>query len=228
MGKVKQDSEKFTFTPLQRYIFDEFSKNNKLTKKFYFTGGTALSAIYLHHRESEDLDFFSDEKFEDEDIEEIEILINKISTSKKLKIRVTSREVVKIFELLKNGKVEIKIDFAYYPYKRLNKGKTFNSVQIDSKQDIATNKLHTITSRTQVKDFVDLYFLLKEFSFWDLFHGVKEKFKTELDLFWLGMDFLKVEEFEFLPNMLVLLTLKGLKDFYKKQAKKLGMMVVEK
>jgi len=27
---------------------------------FYLTGGTALSAFYLHHRKSRDLDFFSD------------------------------------------------------------------------------------------------------------------------------------------------------------------------
>jgi predicted nucleotidyltransferase component of viral defense system len=228
MGKLKQDSEKLTFTPLQQYIFDEFSKNNKLIKKFYFTGGTALSAVYLHHRASEDLDFFSVETFDDKDIEEIEIFINKIATNKNLNVRFTSREVVKVFELLKKDVVEIKVDFAYYPYKRLNEGKSINSVQIDSKQDIATNKLHTITSRTQVKDFVDLYFLLKEFSFWDLFHGVEEKFKTELDLFWLGMDFLKVEEFNILPKMLIPLSLEKLKDFYRKEARKLGNMVVEK
>lgn len=61
MGKInKQGAFRLSFTPIQRIIFDEFSKNSKLRKQFYFTGGTALSAIYLHHRESEDLDFFSE------------------------------------------------------------------------------------------------------------------------------------------------------------------------
>lgn len=57
MGKVN-------LTLKQRIIFDEFRKSNYLKENFYFTGGTALSAVYLQHRESEDLDFFSGEKFE--------------------------------------------------------------------------------------------------------------------------------------------------------------------
>ncbi len=32
-----------------------------ILEHFYLTGGTALSSWYLHHRESYDLDFFSDE-----------------------------------------------------------------------------------------------------------------------------------------------------------------------
>ena len=216
---------KQTFTPLQKFIFDEFAKNSRLNKQFYFTGGTALSAIYLHHRESEDLDFFSEEKLENEAIEKF---IEGIAKKKKLEIRFTLREIVRIYELLKEDKVKIKVDFGYYPYKRLKRGLNINGVKIDSLQDIATNKLHTVTSRTQVKDFVDLYFLLKEFTVWDLFYGVKEKFRIELDLFWLGSDFLKVEQFDVLPKMLVPLKLKDLQDFFKEKAKQLGMRIVKK
>lgn len=225
MGKVKQDLKRPTFTPLQKYIFDEFSQDNELTKKFYLTGGTALSAIYLHHRESEDLDFFSEEEF---DNREIKNFINKIALTKNLTIRFTDRDVVRVFELLRKGKVVIKVDFAHYPYKRVKEGVILNGVNIDSMLDIGINKLHSITSRMQGKDFVDLYFLLNKFSFWDLFHGVKHKFRTELDLLWLGMDFLKIEETKFLPKMLVPLSLEELTDFYKKLAKKLGMKVVKK
>src|SRR5258708_38701921 len=32
-------------------------------RKFYLTGGTALAAIYYNHRESDDLDFFSESEF---------------------------------------------------------------------------------------------------------------------------------------------------------------------
>ena len=67
MGKVNKSLGVLTFTPLQKFIFDEFSQNPKLNKQFYFTGGTALSAIYLHHRESEDLDFFSESDFDNGD-----------------------------------------------------------------------------------------------------------------------------------------------------------------
>lgn len=34
-------SKDLTLTPLQKFIFDEFSKEKKLTKQFYFTGDTA-------------------------------------------------------------------------------------------------------------------------------------------------------------------------------------------
>ena len=59
MGKVG-------FNKFQQAFFDKFSQNQHLRKLFYLTGGTALSIFYLHHRLSEDLDFFSEEDFHNE------------------------------------------------------------------------------------------------------------------------------------------------------------------
>lgn len=214
-----------TLTPLQRFIFDEFSKDKKLTRQFYFTGGTALSSAYLKHRESEDLDFFSETDF-DKDL--VDKFIQRITKIKGFQIKLTQRERTRIYELVKSNKVQIKIDFAYYPYKRLKRDLTVSGVKIDNIFDIATNKLQTITNRTEVKDFVDLYFLLKKFTIWDLMYAVKEKFRLELDLIWLGSDFLKVKKFENLPKMLTPLNLKELQEFYKEKAKQLGMSVVKR
>ena len=55
---------KMTLTPKQQIIFDEVKNSDFLKQNFYFTGGTALSSVYLSHRLSEDLDFFSQEKFD--------------------------------------------------------------------------------------------------------------------------------------------------------------------
>ncbi len=226
MGKVNQKpSQDIILTPLQRFIFDEFSKEKRLTKQFYFTGGTALSGAYLQHRESEDLDFFSETDF---DKNMVDSFVRHIAKVKNLQIRLTQRERTRIYELMKSNKVKIKVDFAVYPYKRLKKGLTISGVAVDSLFDIATNKLQTITSRTEVKDFVDLYFLLKKFTQWDLMYAVKEKFRLELDLIWLGSDFLKVEKFEDLPRMLVPFSLKDMQEFYRVKAKELGMSVVKK
>lgn len=41
--------------PLQDKILQIVGDNNE---KFYLTGGTALSRVYLNHRYSDDLDFF--------------------------------------------------------------------------------------------------------------------------------------------------------------------------
>lgn len=226
MGKVSpKPLIDLTLTSLQRFIFDEFSKEKRLTKQFYFTGGTALSGAYLQHRESEDLDFFSETEF-DKDM--VDKFVQRVSEIQGFQIKLTQREHTRIYELLKSNKVMIKIDFALYPYKRLKKGLIISGVKVDSLFDIATNKLQTITSRTEVKDFVDLYFLLKKFTLWDLMYAVKEKFRLELDLIWLGSDFLKVKKFEDLPRMLVPFSLKDMQDFYKEAAKELGMSVVKK
>lgn len=214
-----------TFTPKQKIIFDEFKKSVFLRQKFYFTGGTALSSIYLHHRLSEDLDFFSLERF---DTLPIMNLINEWGKKLNFKVTPEDKEVVKIFYLEFPDGEKLKVDFGYYPYKRLKKGKAIDSVAIDSLFDIAVNKLQTIRQRSQVKDFVDLYFLLQTFTVWDLMEGTKVKFRMEIDPYLIALDCLKVGSFENLPVMLKPLTLDQLKDFYKDLAKKLGMRVVKK
>ena len=49
-------------SPIQKRVLDSLSKSF-LKDKFYWTGGTLLSALYLHHRQSKDLDFFTDIPF---------------------------------------------------------------------------------------------------------------------------------------------------------------------
>lgn len=86
----------------------------------------------------------------------------------------------------------------------------------------------TILQRTEVKDFVDLYFLLKKYTIWDLLHFSQKKFNIEIDLIWLAAGLLKAQSFENMPKMLVPLDLSELKTFYKDLAKKLGKSVVKK
>ena len=211
-------------TEKQQLIFDEIKNSKYITENFYFTGGTALASVYLHHRLSEDLDFFSQEK-----LDTIAILNLITEWSKKLGLKVESQEmeVVRIFNLEFGDKEKLKIDFGYYPYKRIEEGQVYESVQVDSLLDIAVNKLQTIHQRNEVKDFVDLYFLLKKFTVWDLMEGVRIKFRIELDPYTISADCLKIESFENLPVMLKPRTLENLKSFYKDLAKKLGSKVIK-
>lgn len=210
--------------PKQQILWNEVSSSDFLRKNFYFTGGTALSSLYLHHRLSEDLDFFSQEEF---DSLAILNLITKWSQKLKFQFASEDKEVVKIFILEFPDGEKLKVDFGYYPYKRLKKGEIIDSFEVDSQFDIAVNKLQTIHQRTDVKDFVDLYFLLKSFTLWDLIGGVEIKFRMELNPYLIGADCLKVDHFENLPRMLVPLNLSNLKTFYKDLAKKLGRSVVK-
>ena len=50
-------------TPQQIHALKLISQT-KLARQFYFSGGTALSYYYLHHRLSEDLDFFNPDEFD--------------------------------------------------------------------------------------------------------------------------------------------------------------------
>lgn len=220
---MKKEPEKFTFTPIQKKIFDEFSQDKNL-KQFYFTGGTALSAIYLHHRESEDLDFFSQDDFDNNITQQF---INSIEKQLNLKSKFTQVYKSRMYYLYRKNKLVIKIDFNHYPYRRLKKVLKIQGKEVDSLFDIATNKLQTIMSRTQVKDFVDLYFLLKQFTVWDLVYALEHKFKMEFDFVFIASSFLKVRQFDTLPKMLVPLTLKDLKDFFVDQSKKIGERVIE-
>ena len=47
----------------QKDILAIISKDKLICDNFYLTGGTALAEFYLHHRLSEDLDFFSENEF---------------------------------------------------------------------------------------------------------------------------------------------------------------------
>lgn len=218
MGKIP------TLTKEQKIILDQVKQNKFLKSQFYFTGGTALSAYYLNHRESEDLDFFSKTRFENQ---VIFTLMEDWGKKNHFKIQSRFNEVVYIFNLtFKNG-VKLKVDFGYYPYQLLDQSGIKEGIRVDSLLDIAVNKLLTIQQRTDIKDFVDLYYLLDKFTVWDLMEGVKHKFRVKMEPFLIAGDFMKVAQFEYLPNMIKSLTLNELKSFFVNKAKKLGKMVVK-
>ena len=214
---------RLNFTPLQKSIFDGFSAKN-LARNFYFTGGTALSVFYLHHRISEDMDFFSEVDFENQLVIDF---VTEISKSLNLTYDFTQRYKARVFELQKKGKTKIKIDFVHYPYKRVEEGIKVDNIFVDSLRDIGGNKLLCINQRTDIKDFVDLYFLLKKFSIWDLLYVVEAKFRMEMDMVLIASDFAKVEDFKFLPKMLVPLELSTLQKFFRDQAKEIGKRITK-
>jgi len=211
--------EQVGFNKQQQIIFEEFAKNEELRKTFYFTGGTALSVFHLQHRLSEDMDFFSEEDFDNE------ILFpfaKELAHKLNLKERFTQKERVRMFGFFKDDNLVVKIDFVHYPFRRLKKGKIVRGVQVDDLFDIGVNKFLLINQRMDVKDFVDLYFIKDRFGVWGFTEGVKRKFGFELDPVLVAADFMKVEEFDFLPKMLVPLTISELQDYFKQKAREVS------
>ena len=217
MGKIQ------VLTKEQQIILAEV-RMNFFFQQFYFTGGTALSASYLQHRYSEDLDFFTEKEF---DSRALFTVVDLWSRQHDFTFTSEFLQVVHIFFLTFKNNEKIKVDFGFYPYKRIEEGRIVNGMRTDSLTDIAVNKLLTLTQRSSIKDFVDLYFLLQTFTIWDLIEGVQVKFKRQLEPFIVASDFLKVEDFDYLPKMIKPLTLHELKTFFTQRAKELGKKSIE-
>lgn len=213
------------FTPEQTIILDQVEKDPYLKSNFYFTGGTVLSYIYLQHRHSEDLDFFSTNKLDNDKILSI---ITACAKKYNFTFEPQFKEVVSIFILKFKDGTQLKLDFGYYPYNRVEKGTMYKNIDVDSLRDIAINKLVSVNQRTTSKDFVDLYYLLKQFTIWDLIYGAERKFNIEFDPFILSGDIIdKVKDLDSLPKMIKPLTIEELKDFFIDKAQEIAKKSVE-
>lgn len=216
--------KKSFLTSYQRTLFDQIVKNNYIRSKFYFTGGTVLSEYYLRHRYSDDFDFFSETPYEGEVISNHMRIL-----SKKLHFEYNAERIDRLFTFHVTflNKIPFKVDFSHYEGNRVEKGGVFRKMPIDSLLDIAINKVMCIQQRDQIKDFVDLYFLLKKFTIWDLIDGVKVKFNNKIEPYILGADLMNVVSFTTLPRMIKPLKLSDLQAFFRKEAIILGSKAVE-
>lgn len=146
--------------PFQDEIFQCFQ-----TDQFYLSGGTCLSRFYYHHRFSEDLDFFFDGFLFPKDEFEIAVreTINRISEKFKTEITMSGDYFKRGF--VYKDEVAMKIEFIFENYRSIGQREKVNNILIDSKENIATNKLTAVYDRKTAKDFFDLYYLLREIDF---------------------------------------------------------------
>ena|SRR3989344_3946169 len=135
-----------------------------LVKNFYLAGGTAL-AFYYGHRFSVDLDWFAENFSYTPDFRK------KLSELGKLNV---DSEGEKTF----NGALDgVKISFFEYPYPLISPKTHYQgNIYLASRPDIAVMKLEAVARRGTYKDFIDLYFLLKEYDLGRLLSFLREKF----------------------------------------------------
>lgn len=134
-----------------------------ITKQFYLAGGTAL-ALYLGHRESIDLDWFSDQSFSNDDLKK------ELSTQGFFELDREDKDT--ILGILDR----VRISFFRYNYGLINPPVDFEGTKIASEQDIAAMKIDAISSRGSKKDFVDIYFLLQKYSLGELINFFERKY----------------------------------------------------
>lgn len=202
----------------------QFIAGSNHLNNFYLTGGTALAGFYLHHRISDDLDFFS---FEDID----SIFIHKIAEDLKSVIGSENMRFSRLYDryqfFYKVGDKEYKIEFTKYPFKQLKEAVIFDTLKVDSEFDIAVNKLLTIVDRFDPKDFIDLYFLLQKYNLDQLVEGVENKFGTKLSPLTIGSSLSRAKDIMALPRMVKSLSVDEIKNFFSVEARKLSPKILD-
>lgn len=112
-------------------------------------GGTALALLY-GHRISIDLDFFSTESIDQEE------LILSLKPLGRVEIISRSKFINSFFIN------DVKVDFVSLPYRWLEKPIAEDGIFLGSEKDIAAMKLSAITNRGSKKDFIDIALLIEK------------------------------------------------------------------
>lgn len=160
-------------------------------KDYRLVGGTSL-ALQIGHRISVDLDLFAHTDTEVTTIPEHIMHLGEITIANQ------SRSVLNVFI------DEIKVDFVAYRYPFIKPTSTTDGLRLAAPEDVAAMKLAAITGRGSRKDFVDLYFLLQDYSLPELFEFYHVKFPDGNDfLVYKSLTYFEDAELEPMPKMLI-------------------------
>jgi hypothetical protein len=154
----KETVTKGTLDLINRLMADDYLKS------FYLVGGTALSLL-IGHRISIDIDLFTNRGF------------NAEKASRYLQKHYQT-DLNNISENSVSGFIEnIKFDLIAHRYPHVKPLLTIEGIRMLSIYDIAAMKVNAIVGNgTRVKDFLDVYYLLKEMSFHELLDAYLKKY----------------------------------------------------
>jgi len=155
-------------TSKQKKIFDKL----KYFPDYYLVGGTAL-ALQIGHRISIDFDLFSEKE-------------------------IPPTLFSKIKRIFKNSKIEVIVDhpeqltvnidnvgltFVKYSFLPILKFKKYKRIKLLSIPEIAATKAYSLGRRATLKDYVDLYYILKEkyLTLLKLLEITKRKYRKDFD-----------------------------------------------
>lgn len=160
-------------------LLNHLMREEKL-KNFVLVGGTAL-ALQVGHRISIDIDLFGHSDF---DQPTILVTLNKYGTVQLL------RKSENILILSLNG---IKVDLVNYKYPWIGNLNIVENIRFASLSDIAAMKLNAIAGRGSVKDFIDVFALLKIFSLREMLNFYNEKYQD-------GSEFMVIKSLTFFDD----------------------------
>ena len=147
-----------TFGLLKTLMHDE-----KLNH-FCLVGGTAL-ALYMGHRESIDIDLFSQQLFDFEELEEY--------LKRAYGFQATRKRQATLIGSINS----VKVDCIGYNYPLVEPVQEYDGIRMYSMADIAAMKLTAISqSGDRLKDFVDVAFMSSIMSLEDMLRAFEKKF----------------------------------------------------
>ena len=131
---------------------------------FYLVGGTALS-LRIGHRKSADLDLFSNFSFD------VVQLMENLTADYSFNLFFSANNTIK-------GSIDnVKVDLLSHRYPLINKPVVEEKIELLSTQDLIAMKLNAISGSGQrVKDFIDIYYLLQNFSIDQMIGFYKKKY----------------------------------------------------
>ncbi len=136
---------------------------------YYLVGGTAL-ALQLGHRQSIDYDLFTPQRINHQDI------INTIKSK-----HIIDRTIIDNISELTLLVNQVRLTFYTYPYQIDHQVAWQSKLTLPSILSIGAMKAYALGRRAKWKDYVDLYFILKEHSFTDLISHTQNIFQAEFD-----------------------------------------------
>lgn len=125
-------------------------------------GGTALAAYYLHHRQSEDLDFFSDPGLNAPAFGDA---VREVAAAEGVQMDTFGGRSLGMVTYTARGEGEpengVKLQFAVQsPFRLEPLQQTAEGIRVGSFRDICAGKLHAVCDRLAHRDFYDLYVIV--------------------------------------------------------------------
>lgn len=168
---MKKNISKIHLEILDPKRLNVFNSLADLEKYGILGGGTAI-ALQINHRKSYDFDIFLERSMPDELISDVK---NIFPSFKIL------REETNQFDFVVQD--EIKLTFLKHAFPPLHPVIKTNSISLFGLKDLASNKAATIGRRGVWRDYVDLYFLIKNSAFYleDIISETEKRFGGEFN-----------------------------------------------
>lgn len=181
-------------------------------ERWYLAGGTGL-ALHLGHRRSHDLDFMTADPVDPE------ALIHRMQTLSGFAVAAVAPETL-------HATVQgTKVSFLAYPYPVLFPFAAFLGVNVADPRDIACMKLSAIASRGVRRDFVDLYFVARQYGLEQLLAWFGQKYATvrySRTHLLKSLQYFEAVDCEPMPDLLTPLTWDDVKQFFAREVARLS------